>query len=132
VLRRAAQALAAAGALGLAQPAAAQPIVPPGAEGRMAAPAPADASRDRAEEMRIELVLLADATTFSYGFSARALDATVEVRGFAPNDAIKAKALEIAGRSRTSSATRRFCWCRHWAKRPTTSTSTPRPRVRSR
>jgi osmotically-inducible protein OsmY len=99
VLRRAAQALAAAGALGLAQPAAAQPMLlpAPGAEGRPAAPSPADASRDRAEEMRVELALLADPTTFSYAFGARAFDATVELRGFAPNEAVKAKALEIAG-----------------------------------
>jgi hypothetical protein len=97
LFRRAAQALLAAGALGLARPAAAGPVpvAAPPAEARPAVAA--DAARDRADEMLVELAWLGDAATFPYAFAARARDGALEVRGVAPTEAVKAKALAVAG-----------------------------------
>jgi len=94
VLKGAASALVAAGAMGLAQGAEPPQLLPPAGRSRLADPA--DAPRDHAEEMRVEMALMADPATFAYAIGARAVDGVVEVRGFAPNEAVKAKALEIA------------------------------------
>jgi osmotically-inducible protein OsmY len=94
-LRRAAIALLAAGAPGLAGPAFAQ-TQPPAAP--LTLP-PADLAREgrgRLEEMKVEMAWLADPATFPYPLVARTVDGHLELRGSVPNEAARQAAVKIA------------------------------------
>src|SRR5437773_1426077 len=94
-LQRAAQALVAAGALGVVYPAVAQ-LAQPAAKPASAAPAHAGAEggthevqagtggQSKVEEIQIELALLANPSTFSYPLAAKHTGENVELHGFVP------------------------------------------------
>jgi hypothetical protein len=100
-LRRAGWALAAAGGIGIAAPATAQTqpveILGPGGHveqtGEVVIMTEAKA---RLEEGQVELGLLADPMLFSYGLGTRVQGATLEVRGFVPNEDVRDQALKVA------------------------------------
>jgi hypothetical protein len=105
-LKRAAHVLLAAGALGVARPAAAQPPAT-SAKGPAAKPvagsvAPAsmkpaaDAGRMRLEELQVELALLSNPATFGHVLGCKHTGTKLEVHGFVPNESVRAQALEIA------------------------------------
>jgi hypothetical protein len=85
--------LAAAGVLGLIRPAAAQGVLP---VGRAAVYATAPSILDRLTEIRVELAWLANVATFSPALEAHARGGNLEVTGYVPSTAIKARALQIA------------------------------------
>jgi hypothetical protein len=93
--RRAAHALAAAGALGLVHPAVAQTAAPAKGAAK-AAVKPTDPAAARLAEMRVELALLGDPATFGHTLGCKHTGAGMEVRGFVPDDIVRAQALEIA------------------------------------
>src|SRR5579871_523569 len=70
-------------------------------------PAPQVSPEDRAlseahlrlEEMKVDLALLADTATFPYYIGACSDDGELELRGLVPNETIKQRALDLAGRS---------------------------------
>lgn len=94
-LRRAAHTLLAAGALGLPRPAVAQtsPSFIPTTHST------ADAGREgrgRLEELKVELALLAEPTTFPFPIAARTVDGRLELRGQVPNETLEGRALRVA------------------------------------
>jgi osmotically-inducible protein OsmY len=108
-LRRAGLALVAAGSLSLVnlgraqtptylpggetvqeQPAEGQPV-----EGALGQEAPAD-GQGRVMEIKVELALMADVSTFPYRLSAQANGEMLEVRGFIPNEVVRQRAMKIA------------------------------------
>jgi hypothetical protein len=96
VLGRAARLLMAAGALGLARPAAAQG---PQAEAPAAAAEPAavlPAEQARLEELRVSLAWLTDPTTFPHALRARVVGDSLEAGGTVPDEATKQQALKLA------------------------------------
>jgi hypothetical protein len=52
--------------------------------------------RNRLEEMKVELALLADLTTFPYDLGGRVAGEKLELRGWVPNDLVRQRALAIA------------------------------------
>src|SRR5262245_48834072 len=88
-LRRACWALAAAGSLGLAAPAAAQTTPAPGQP-------PAWATSRRATEIEVELAWLADPVTCPCPLTAHVTGPTLEVRGSVPSMFARAQALKLA------------------------------------
>ena len=60
------------------------------------APAPLLEGHSRLEEMKVELALLGDPTTFPYHLAAHVEGPSLQVRGFVPNDAVRKRTLELA------------------------------------
>jgi hypothetical protein len=60
------------------------------------APAPLLEGHSRLEEMKVELALLGDPTTFPYHLDPHVEGPTLLLRGFVPNDAVRKHALELA------------------------------------
>src|SRR5690349_18575434 len=95
-LRRAIGVLTAAGVVLLARPAPGQtPSYPPRTQQtpmRTAFYQESASQSDghiRLEEMKVELALLSDITTFPYYLGTRATGPAVEVRGYVPNETVK-------------------------------------------
>jgi osmotically-inducible protein OsmY len=103
-LRRAGLALVAAGTLGIVPPALAQklPEYPLHSETAAQPMEVADSPQAMPEgearllEIKVELALMADLSTFPYHLAARASGGTVEVRGYIPNDIVRQRAMKIA------------------------------------
>jgi hypothetical protein len=87
--------------LTLIVPAPAQSPGPAGAPGQpppgfRAARGPAGEDPNRLAEIHVGLGWLADPMTFPYRLAARARAGTLEIRGFVPNEAVRARAVKVA------------------------------------
>lgn len=56
-------------------------------------------AQTRLEEMKVELALLSDPTTFPCYFEGRFVSGTLELHGYVPNDLVRHRAVELARRS---------------------------------
>jgi hypothetical protein len=77
------------------------PAQPPGAAGpptpaRPVIGGPGDADPNRLAEIQVGLAWLADPMTFPYHLAARARAGNLEIRGFVPNEATRARAVKVA------------------------------------
>jgi osmotically-inducible protein OsmY len=53
-------------------------------------------SHTKLEQMKVELALMADPSTFAYDLTARLSDKALLLNGYVPNDAVREKAIQIA------------------------------------